>query len=225
MVVIQVQPLQLTETTQSKSWHLSSRPALSKASGGNDTMYVGSSVFGGSSIYGGQGVDLDLIVGTVTGSTVGGNLGNDTLEFSKVVKGAAIYGGGGFEYDTSLDGADSISIGAPSSVQVLWSRPMAAMTPSTSVATSLVPPCTAAKARLHSWCRLPPLNPSQVLCSQATGATTRLSSPAPTRSTTPRSTVLTRLEPWLEMILWLSPVTPLRLPPFMAAPVQTPFCW
>ena len=43
-------------------------------------MYVGSSVFGGSSIYGGQGVDLISIVGTVTGSTVGGNLGGDTIE-------------------------------------------------------------------------------------------------------------------------------------------------
>ena len=44
-------------------------------------MFVGSSVFGGSSIYGGQGVDLISMVGTVTGSTVGGNLGTDTLEF------------------------------------------------------------------------------------------------------------------------------------------------
>ena len=82
-------------------------------------MYVGSSVFGGSSIYGGQGVDLISVAGTVTGSTVGGNLGEDTLEFSKAVKGAAIYGGGGFEYDTSLDGADSISIGAKLSASAL----------------------------------------------------------------------------------------------------------
>ena len=42
-----------------------------QGNGGNDTMYVGSSVFGGSSIYGGQGVDLISVVGTVTGSTVG----------------------------------------------------------------------------------------------------------------------------------------------------------
>ena len=34
------------------------------------------------------------------------------LRFQNVVKGAAIYGGGGFEYDTSLDGADSISLGS-----------------------------------------------------------------------------------------------------------------
>ena len=53
-------------------------------------MYVGSSVFGGSSIYGGQGVDLISVVGTVTGSTVGGNLG-DTIELQDVVKGAAIW--------------------------------------------------------------------------------------------------------------------------------------
>ena len=75
------------------------------------TRCMSSSVFGGSSIYGGQGVDLISMVGTVTGSTVGGNLGNDTIKLEDVVKGAAI-GGGGFEYDTFLDGADSISIGS-----------------------------------------------------------------------------------------------------------------
>ena len=90
-----------------------------QGNGGNDTMYVGSSVFGGSSIYGGQGVDLISMVGTVTGSTVGGNLGTDTIEFQNVVKGAAIYGGGGFEYDTSLDGADSISLGSKLSASAL----------------------------------------------------------------------------------------------------------
>ena len=68
-------------------------------------MQVGSSVLGGSSIYGGQGADMMTMVGSVTGSTVGGNLGADTA-FQEVVKGAAIYGGGGFQYDTSLDGAD-----------------------------------------------------------------------------------------------------------------------
>ena len=51
---------------------------------------------GGSSIYGGQGVDLVSMVGTVVGSTVGGNLGTDTLEFQNVVKESAVYGGGGF---------------------------------------------------------------------------------------------------------------------------------
>ena len=80
-------------------------------------MYVGSSVFGGGNIYGGQGVDLVSVVGTVTGSTVGGNLGS--LEFQDVVKGAAVYGGGGFEYDTSLDGADSISLGSKLSASSL----------------------------------------------------------------------------------------------------------
>ena len=46
-----------------------------QGNGGNDTMNVGTSVFGGSSIYGGQGADFMTVGGTVTGSTVGGNLG------------------------------------------------------------------------------------------------------------------------------------------------------
>ena len=33
------------------------------------------------------------------------------MDFTTVVKSSIIYGGGGFEYDTSLDGADSIEIG------------------------------------------------------------------------------------------------------------------
>ena len=57
--------------------------------GGNDTMYVGSSVFGGSSVYGGQGVDLISLVGTVTGSTVGGNLGTDTIELESCCQGCS----------------------------------------------------------------------------------------------------------------------------------------
>ena len=61
----------------------------------------------------------DLGGGTVTGSTVGGNLGTDTIQLEGVVKGAAIYGGGGFEYDTSLDGADSISLGTNLSASAL----------------------------------------------------------------------------------------------------------
>ena len=56
---------------------------------------------------------------SVTGSTVGGNLGGDTIKFGGVVKNAAIYGGGGFEYDTSLDGADSISLGSKLSASAL----------------------------------------------------------------------------------------------------------
>ena len=102
----------VTSTDGNDSIVLSSSVSNSfiQGNGGNDTMYVGSSVFGGSSVYGGQGVDSIDFVGTVTGSTVGGNLGTDTLLFQDVVKGAAIYGGGGFEYDTSLDGADSISL-------------------------------------------------------------------------------------------------------------------
>ena len=36
-----------------------------QGNGGNDTMYVGSSIFGGSSVYGGQGVDLISIVGSL----------------------------------------------------------------------------------------------------------------------------------------------------------------
>ena len=90
-----------------------------QGNGGNDTFSVGSSVFGGSSIYGGQGIDFMTITGTVTGSTVGGNLGEDTIILKEVVKGAAIYGGGGFEYDTSLDGADSISLGSKLSASSL----------------------------------------------------------------------------------------------------------
>ena len=82
-------------------------------------MYVGSSVLGGSSVYGGQGVDSMQFANSVTGSTVGGNLGADTMKFDGVVKGAAIYGGGGFEYDTSLDGADSISLGSKLSASAL----------------------------------------------------------------------------------------------------------
>ena len=46
-------------------------------------------------------------------------LGNDTIILKNVVKGAAIYGGGGFEYDTSLDGADSISLGSKLSASAL----------------------------------------------------------------------------------------------------------
>ena len=116
-----------------------------QGNGGNDTMYVGSSVFGGSSVYGGQGVDLISVVGTVTGSTVGGNLGNDTIELLDVAKGATIYGGGGFEYDTSLDGADSIilksKLSAGALIQANGGNDLF-----TSLATSSNPPFTADKA-------------------------------------------------------------------------------
>ena len=107
-----------------------------------------------ASVYGGQGVDSDFSGWNHHRFSVGGNLGNDTLEFQDVVKGAAIYGGGGFEYDTSLDGADSISLGG--SVQALWSTAMVVMTPSTSPATSRVPPFMAVKALTPSKVRLVP---------------------------------------------------------------------
>ena len=61
---------------------------------------------------------LISMVGTVTGSTVGGNLGADTIILKDVVKGAAIYGGGGFEYDTSLTVLTASAL-IPSSAQAL----------------------------------------------------------------------------------------------------------
>ena len=44
-------------------------------------------------------------------STVSGNLGGDTINIEAgKIAGGTIYGGGGYEYDTSLDGADSIEV-------------------------------------------------------------------------------------------------------------------
>ena len=66
-----------------------------------------------------QGTDLVSIVGsTVTGSTVGGNLGADTIKLEGVVKGAAIYGGGGFGDTTHLWTVLTASALVQSSVQV-----------------------------------------------------------------------------------------------------------
>ena len=90
-----------------------------QGNGGNDTMYVGSSVFGGSSIYGGQGVDLISMVGTVTGSTVGGNLGADTIKLRRRCQGCCYLRWWRFRVRHIFDGADSISLGSKLSASAL----------------------------------------------------------------------------------------------------------
>ena len=47
----------------------------------------------------------------LSGSYLTGNLGNDTIDVGSFAKGATIFGGGGFLFDTSTDGADSITCG------------------------------------------------------------------------------------------------------------------
>ena len=47
---------------------------------------------------------------TVSASYLTGNLGNDTIDVGSIAKGATIFGGGGFLFDTSTDGADSITV-------------------------------------------------------------------------------------------------------------------
>ena len=94
-------------------------------------------------MVGGQGTDDLSVVGSLTGSVVSGNLGNDTMKLDEVIKSSSIYGGGGFVYDTSLDGADSIAITGLSPPRLF--RPTVAMTAFTSAVLSKTAPFTAVK--------------------------------------------------------------------------------
>ena len=76
--------------------------------GGNDTLLSPRPLQPPPPVVGGQGADDLSLQGSVTGSVVSGNLGNDTMKLDEVVLSSSVYGGGGFVYDTSLDGADSI---------------------------------------------------------------------------------------------------------------------
>ena len=68
--------------------------------GGNDTLYAAAALTGSGCWW--PGCDDLSLVGSLTGSVVSGNLGNDTMKFDEVIKSSSIYGGGGFVYDTSL---------------------------------------------------------------------------------------------------------------------------
>jgi len=82
--------------------------SLAHGNGGADTISITSSVLGASSVFGGQGGDQISIASGVTSSTVAGNLGNDTITLLSNLIGGTVYGGA--VDDTSLDGADSLSI-------------------------------------------------------------------------------------------------------------------
>ena len=67
-------------------------------------------ILSGSSVYGGQGSDDISAANDRFCLLPDSNLGNDTINLGSVAEGASIFGGGGFLFDTSTDGADSLTI-------------------------------------------------------------------------------------------------------------------
>ena len=101
---------QMTDLTASL-FSGSASAAYATGNGGNDTIYIAGEVTSSSSVFGGQGNDQITAASTLTASYLTGNLGNDTIVVGSFAKGATVFGGGGFLFDTSTDGADSLTIG------------------------------------------------------------------------------------------------------------------